>query len=688
MRICLVSCEYPPFGGGGIGTYTWNASRFLAAAGHDVHVICNAWPDYIAKNPRFALEIDSIQNLTVHRVDAITDKYGPRPPYDADDSPLGKVCRWWDSSLFWSTLAAEELTKVVRDYDVEVVEYPECYAEAYTAMRWRTQGIRGVDVPMTITLHSPIHEVTEYNLYRMYEAWFRRRDSAEEYCIRHANMLASPSAALVDVVFDRMKLDPEQNPCEVIHNPMDFDSLPEISPEERAQEEDMTLLFAGRIEPRKGIKYLVDAASLLMDKYPKLSVHFIGKDCDAGEVPGSTVDFMQQRIPERFKSRFVFEGLKPRAEVLKRYGTATASIVPPPWDNFPYTCCEAMAYNACVIASNRGGMAEMIEHEKSGLLFPTMNVPALAAAIERVLNDKELRERCKANAGPRIRQVCDPDLFVRKRIAHYERTIARHQAGKRRVWISKPARRERVAVFLPNHSGVPDQLTTIASLEKAAARAEMDLSVSVVGTRRYFDMKEGQVPPGVHLLNSGQIPDESALATWVRALEEDSPAYLMTMWPSEELGEDYFVTCRNAMLRDHEVAWATTWMESIKVPSQEPYAGFDFSLPLELLFYHAVPFALLRYDLFKKVGGWNLELAAGYRQWDLWLALHRHGYKGIVVPEWQGKYVPWGQIKCTPPSHPKAYELVLEAITRRNADLFRANGPLMFIAQATNKQGC
>src|SRR5690606_6219266 len=113
---------------------------------------------------------------------AITNHYGPRPPFDDDDDRLGKVCRWWDSSLFWSMLAAQELERVCAEHQIDVVEYPECYAESYIAMRWRKLGHALVDVPMTLTLHSPIHEVTVNNLYRMYEGWFRRRDSMEEFC--------------------------------------------------------------------------------------------------------------------------------------------------------------------------------------------------------------------------------------------------------------------------------------------------------------------------------------------------------------------------------------------------------------------------------------------------------------------------------------------------------------------------
>ncbi|MFO0947793.1 MAG: glycosyltransferase family 4 protein [Planctomycetota bacterium] len=680
MKICIVSVEYPPFRGGGIGTYAYNMSRFLAEAGHEVHVIANSWTEH-ATTPPPRLEHNG--NLWIHRIDAIDNHYGPRPPYDADESPIGKVCRWWDSSLFWSTLAADELERVCQEHQIEVVEYPECYAEAYIAMRRRRLGRKSIDVPMTVTLHSPIYEVTVNNLYRMYEGWFQRRNMMEEYCIRNADMLSCPSQALVHIVNKRLNLDPEKNPCEVIHNPMDFESLPDIPADPTANEEEsMSLLAVGRIEPRKGIKYLIDAASLIMDKYPQLKVHLIGKDCDAGEVPGSTVAFMQSRIRQDLRDRFIFEGLRPRAEVLKRYSTATAYIHPAPWDNFPYACCEAMAYGACVVSSDNGGMAEMIEDGESGILFPTRNVPALAAAIERVLNDPELRQRCRRNAGPRIRQLCEPALAVKKRIDHYQLTIERHRRNRRRP-VPAEARRSKIALFLPNHTGEPAIRKTIRSAQASAKFAGMDLEVTVVGTNHYHDL---EVPfEGVHVHHSRKESDESALELWLKRVAEYKPDYLMCMWPSEILDEQYFKATHKVLLEEDKVAWATTWAPSCHVGSQEPYAGFDFSVPLEMMFYHPVPFALIRYDAFLEVGGWNLELPAGWRQWDLWLAFEQAGWRGLVIPEWHGQFIPYAGIKLHAPDHAKAHEMILQAVVQRNQKLFADHGADLWITHMTNR---
>ena len=431
MKICIVSSEYPPFHGGGIGTYSANMGRFLAEAGHEVHIVANRWAAFGSTAEGEAGLLEQSPNLHIHRIDALTPEYTPRPPHDSDESQIGQVCRQWDSSLYWSMHAADTIEQLHREHGLDVVEFPECFAESYLAMRRRRLGIGDLDLPMTLTLHSPILEVIRYNLYREYEAWFQRRVMMEEYCIRNADMLSSPSRHLQDTVYDRMQLDPDVLPCDVIHNPMDFDSLAVEAGDAPGEPERDTLLFVGRLEPRKGLTCLIDAVVKVMPDFPELSLRLIGRDCEAGSVPGKMKDHLLQRIPDNFRERFIFEGLWPRQKVVRQYSSATACVFAAPWDNFPYTCCEAMASGACVIASDNSGMAEMVEHEESGILFQAANVAELASAIRRVLRDEPLRKRIQGNARERIQKVTSPQTAVEKRLAHYEKTIERHRQSRR-----------------------------------------------------------------------------------------------------------------------------------------------------------------------------------------------------------------------------------------------------------------
>ncbi len=684
MRICLVSCEYPPFHGGGIGTYAANISRYLAEAGHEVHVIANRWADYErADHGLFQPRVQQ-GNLWIHRIDALRADYGPRPAYAHAADPLGQICRIWDCSLFWSIHAAEALERLCREHQIEVVEFPECFAEGYLALRRRRLGLGTADVPMTLTLHSPIYEVTEYNLYRKYRGWFQRRNMMEEYCIRHVDRMSCPSAHLAGIVSRRLGLDPREQPIDVIHNPMDFDSLGDLSHLPPEDNNYRFLLFVGRIEPRKGVKELIDAAVELLPRHPDLHLKLIGRDCDAGEVAGTMTQYLWSRVPHELHHRIGFEGLVPRAEIFARYASATACVFAPRWDNFPNTCAEAMACGGVVIAADYSGMAEMVEHEQSGMLFPAGNQQALVETIERVVGDSALRDRLRQQAPGRIREVCDPATSVRRRLAHYERTIEdfhRKKPARRPARAAQPPR-ARVAFMLPNHTGVEAQRHSLRSVQTAAQRAGIELDAWIVGTRVHSVAK--QAPPDVCLENSGAWEDSSALDYWLAQLGQSRPDYLFTLYPGETVDPEYLL--HTVAVLDHEprVAWATTWCKSLSERYPYPFAGFDFSLPLEMLYYHPVPFALVRYAALIEVGGWNPKLPAGWQSWDLYLAFAQADWEGLVVPEWHAHYLPEAGNDLRPPDHEKAYELVLEEIIHRNRRLFAEHGGHMWLNQVTN----
>ena len=82
----------------------------------------------------------------------------------------------------------------------------------------------------------------------------------EEFCIKHVDRLSCPSAHLAGIISRRLQLDPREKPIDVIHNPMDFDSLGDLSHLPPEDTNYKFLLFVGRIEPRKGVKEFIDAA--------------------------------------------------------------------------------------------------------------------------------------------------------------------------------------------------------------------------------------------------------------------------------------------------------------------------------------------------------------------------------------------------------------------------------------------
>jgi glycosyltransferase involved in cell wall biosynthesis len=68
-------------------------------------------------------------------------------------------------------------------------------------------------------------------------------------------------------------------------------------------------------------------------------------------------------------------------------------LQPTLWDNAPYSCIEAMAAGRAVVASDCGGLPELVDDEVEGLLAATGDAEAFRVALRRLVDDAPLRER-------------------------------------------------------------------------------------------------------------------------------------------------------------------------------------------------------------------------------------------------------------------------------------------------------
>ena len=88
------------------------------------------------------------------------------------------------------------------------------------------------------------------------------------------------------------------------------------------------------------------------------------------------------------------------------YGTADICVVPSLWrEPFGLTALEAMASGLPVCASRTGGLADSVVHEQTGLLFPSGDARALAAALKRLLDDAPARRAMGEAGRERVRAL-------------------------------------------------------------------------------------------------------------------------------------------------------------------------------------------------------------------------------------------------------------------------------------------
>jgi glycosyltransferase involved in cell wall biosynthesis len=159
--------------------------------------------------------------------------------------------------------------------------------------------------------------------------------------------------------------------------------------------------YVGGVYRSKGVHVLVEAFAHLRDTAAELSIHgaldwfpdYVAELEASAE--GSAV-----RFPGRFEP----------AELDSVLAGLDLLVVPSLWyENMPITIQEAFRSSIPVVATDLGGMAEAVEHEVSGLLFPRGDARALAAAIWRLAGDRELLFRLASGTPvpPTIEEIAD-----------------------------------------------------------------------------------------------------------------------------------------------------------------------------------------------------------------------------------------------------------------------------------------
>lgn len=173
------------------------------------------------------------------------------------------------------------------------------------------------------------------------------------------------------------------------------------------------LVCVSRIEPKKGLIYLVEALKILRDRNHHAQLHFIG-GADENGAGRCYFRALQKRVEELMIGSFTyFHGRKTESEIKDQFKKAHLFVAPfieteyGDKDGIPTSLLEAMASGLPVITTDAGSIGEVIEHEQNGLLVRQRDASALAWAIGYLLENPGRRERLGRNAAQTVRSKFD-----------------------------------------------------------------------------------------------------------------------------------------------------------------------------------------------------------------------------------------------------------------------------------------
>lgn len=185
-----------------------------------------------------------------------------------------------------------------------------------------------------------------------------------------------------------------------------------LAPDEHA------IVQIGRLQPWKGMQYTIEALRLLV---PRVKARLL----IGGE--GTYRPTLERLVDELGLSEHVtFLGNVPHQDVPRLYaladvvlGTSFAS------ETFGMALCEALACERPVIASDWAGYREVVIDHQTGLIVPAQDPPALAAAIERLLCDRNVARRLAANGRRHVHAAFTWEAVTDRVEAAYQRLVDR-----------------------------------------------------------------------------------------------------------------------------------------------------------------------------------------------------------------------------------------------------------------------
>ena len=164
-------------------------------------------------------------------------------------------------------------------------------------------------------------------------------------------------------------------------------------------------LFVGRIEKKKGLQYLLQAAPKVVSEFPNLKILIVGPDW------GYQNELKKIAKKIKIENSIIFAGQLNEIDLLKAYNLSEFSILPSLGEATGLTILESMAAGRPIVASRLPTISEFVVHKKDGMLFEPGNPEKLANSIISLMSDEKLREKLIQN-GKIISQQRDWSKIV------------------------------------------------------------------------------------------------------------------------------------------------------------------------------------------------------------------------------------------------------------------------------------
>lgn len=182
---------------------------------------------------------------------------------------------------------------------------------------------------------------------------------------------------------------------------------------------DQVILTTNRMEPIKGMRYLIDTIPDILNKHPDTTFIILGD--------GSQQRELENRVHAQDidQSKVIFGGRVSNAEIRKWLTVADVYVQPSLMEGCSIAIIEAMACSKAIVASNIGGNPDIICHEESGLLVDSMSSIQLQEKVSYLLAHPKRRKELGDKARERVEKELNWNSLAEQLTKIYDSPLIR-----------------------------------------------------------------------------------------------------------------------------------------------------------------------------------------------------------------------------------------------------------------------
>ena len=378
--------EFPPRVVGGIARHCEGLAKALVQQNHEVHLFTLDFPG----SPKYE-EMDGIK---VYR--ASTEMGHPN------------FLTW---VLMFNHFLSKRIADTTKTVDFDVMHVHDWLA-AFSGISFKHY----LKKPMILTVHSTevgraqgLHSPNSFSI-----------NGIEWWATYEANRVIVCSESMKNEICDHFDIPSEK--VDIIPNAIDVTKY-KTSVDRGAVRQrygvgysNKLILCVGRLVPQKGVEYFIRAIPTIANNYPEAKYIIVGE--------GWSRDKLEAEARATGHSdKIHFTGFASDKDVIELMTSADVLIVPSIYEPFGIVALEGMATGVPVVASKVGGLAEVIDHDKTGLFVYPRSLESIAWGIDRILSDPDHANWLTQNAKEKLHNAYSWEAVAMKTVEVYKKVV-------------------------------------------------------------------------------------------------------------------------------------------------------------------------------------------------------------------------------------------------------------------------